>query len=308
MKVAVSTLYVSEDEFRVEDNGRGMAERIRAVVAEVEPGMRLAFDAEAGGVAIGAPNRAALDRVIDLSIDADLLDQEVRDRLHPDVGDVYDDEWDLEPEDFETQDPDGHPWPMAPHGTTETGFLGSISPGCYAVEARPAETVEDLVLYTERMIANQPWAETVEVSKLDWNTALVHAPTIARLDAVARLIGLPGVETDDPEEFEAFDNMPEIEPLPLSDPPWAFHDASEWLSIGGWAARGVLPDVPPPGDPASSAAIRGLLDRLEAIDKERSDRIDIHVLQNGETAIVADDQEDVTWALGVFGVPTADET
>ncbi|WP_040600291.1 hypothetical protein [Patulibacter medicamentivorans] len=302
MKAAVSTLYVGEEEFLVEDNGRGMAERVRRAVAEVEPALasKLAFDAEAGGVAIAAPDRDALHRVIELSIHAGLLDSETRERLHSAAGDVEDEEWDVEPEDFEAQDPDGHPWPMAPHGTTETGFVGSISPGCYAIDAQPAATSEDLVTYTQQMIADQPWADAVEVSALDWLTVLVHAPTIAQLDLVARLIGLPGVRTEDPEEFEALDALPASEPLPRSQPAWALHDAGDWLSIGGWAARGVLPGTTPSGDPGGT--VRKLLDRLEAVDQRRSAQIDIHLLPNGETAIVADDPGDVTWALAALGL------
>lgn len=303
-KLKVTVLYVAEHEFAIRENGRWMADAIRRAVADADAELAegLQFDPEADGVAIGAPDRPALEHVLRLSIDAGLLVPAVLERLHPDLDDVATETWDGtgQPETF-----DDYARPFSPDSVTDTTFTARFTTSSYRIGEAPTRDTEEMAEITRRAVAEQGWPDPVAVRTEHDMFIFVEAQTIDRLDQVARLIGLPGIAPDAEETFEWRRTYVPIEAPALADPPWEV--APGHWSASPFEARGTLSDVPDHGGfEATSEGLGTLAERLAATDQRRSETISIELLES-EIMIAGPTADDVEWALTILGIRPSKE-
>jgi hypothetical protein len=292
----VFTLYVAEHAFATDDNGSGVAAAIRAAIASVDTSLAssVAFDAEADGVSIGAPDRSSLERAVRIAVDAGVVAATVLEMLDPGADEADEELWDVEPRGADAHDPDGLPWPMRPHAVTEHGVVGLLHLGFYRPDDRPWSTSDALAQAVRDRVDRQPWDDDVAVAVLHETAVTVEARTVERLDDVARLMELPGIAAGAAESFELLRTQPDPESKSLSDPPWAV--VQDRKAGPGWSARGI---ADPGVRDVSVETIVRTYDLLEEADDERGGRLDVRAI-GPELVIAGERREDVEWAVRIL--------
>lgn len=295
----VFTIYIAEHEFQVREDGRWMADTVRERVTrhDRELGDMLRFDPEADGVAIAAPSRALLESAIAVCVTEGLFKAKVLDRLHPDLDDVAIDIWDAEPNEAVNED---GPHPLLPVAATDRTVTALFTTSSYLSDDAPTFDTAEMANITRQAIAAQHWSDPVTVSlESDWGIR-VEAETSDRLDQIARLIGLPGIEAHADETFDRLRTSTLIDAPTLADPPWEV-TTGHW-SASPFEARGILSDVPGHrGFEATSEGLGTLAEHLAAADHRRAETISIEPLES-EIMIAGPTADDLEWALTILGI------